>query len=43
MKYHPDRNKGDKTAEKKFKELNEAYATLGDEKKKKQYDMFGGT
>ena len=41
MKYHPDRNEGDKTAESKFKEINSAYDTLGDAKKKKQYDMFG--
>lgn len=41
MKYHPDRHKGDKRAEEKFKEINEAYAVLSDPKKKKQYDMFG--
>ncbi len=43
MKYHPDKNKGDTTAEKKFKEINEAYSTLSDEKKRKQYDTFGAT
>lgn len=41
MKYHPDRNKGDAAAEKKFKEINEAYQVLGDEEKKKNYDTFG--
>jgi molecular chaperone DnaJ len=40
MKYHPDRNSWDKTAEKKFKEINEAYSTLSDDSKRKQYDMF---
>lgn len=43
MKYHPDRNKGDKTAEEKFKEINQAYNVLSDENKRKQYDMFGST
>lgn len=41
MKYHPDRNKWDETAEKKFKEVNEAYGTVWDEQKRKQYDTFG--
>lgn len=41
MKYHPDRNKGDKTAESKFKDINEAYAVLSNEEKRKQYDTFG--
>ncbi|MCP4668476.1 MAG: DnaJ domain-containing protein, partial [Deltaproteobacteria bacterium] len=41
LKYHPDRNKGDKAAEAKFKEISEAYAVLSDPEKKKQYDMFG--
>ena len=41
LKYHPDRNKDDKSAEAKFKEISEAYAVLSDAEKKKQYDMFG--
>jgi len=40
MKYHPDRNKWDKEAENKFKEINEAYEVLSDEKKRKDYDTF---
>jgi len=41
LKYHPDHNKGDKSAEARFKEMSEAYAVLSDSEKKKQYDMFG--
>jgi len=41
MKYHPDKTKGDKTAEEKFKKISEAYAVLSDKEKRKQYDTFG--
>ena len=39
--YHPDKNQGDKEAEKKFQEISAAYEVLSDEKKRETYDRFG--
>src|SRR5580692_4856546 len=41
LKYHPDRNADDPQAEKKFKEISEAYEVLSDEKKRQLYDQYG--
>ena len=41
LKYHPDKNKGNKASEEKFKEASEAYHILSDDKRKANYDQFG--
>src|ERR1700692_1452164 len=41
MKFHPDKNPGDHTAEIKFKEINEAYDVLKDDQRRAAYDRFG--
>ncbi|MDH5656843.1 MAG: DnaJ domain-containing protein, partial [Spirochaetia bacterium] len=41
IQYHPDKNRGDKGAEEKFKEATEAYEILSDDQKRQAYDQFG--
>jgi curved DNA-binding protein len=43
LKYHPDKNAGNKQAEEKFKKISEAYAVLSDQKKRKEYDTYGSS
>ena len=43
VKYHPDKNPGDKAAEEKFKKITAAYDVLSDETKRRQYDSYGST
>ena len=43
LKYHPDRNRGDKSSEETFKKISEAYAVLSDPEKRQQFDTFGSS
>ena len=43
LKYHPDKNKDNEEATNKFKEIAEAYDTLGDEQKRKTYNLYGSS
>ncbi len=41
IKYHPDKNQGDKASEEKFKEVTDAYSVLSNEEQRQKYDQFG--